>query len=193
MGNYFVFLDDDDFFYPDHLSNLIAQTQSGNNPIVYSWSEQRSIERAEDGHIIKTGRIKRIRRESFSLLHLIAGNYIPINAVLFHRSLHEKAGGFDDDLEYLEDWLLWLRYAAHVPFWPCTRKATAVYNVALNKKSYASRRKIIRSQIGYIDKVVSQIKPVWGLDVLRHEMGLHATKISVVLCKIFYRITSYRL
>src|SRR5690606_21220136 len=37
-------------------------------------------------------------------------NFIPIQAIVFKRQLFEQRGGFDVELDQLEDWHLWLRY-----------------------------------------------------------------------------------
>jgi hypothetical protein len=34
-----------------------------------------------------------------------------IQSVLFERQLFLERGGFDEDMDALEDWLLWLRYS----------------------------------------------------------------------------------
>lgn len=41
---------------------------------------------------------------------LMDHNFIPIQAMLFQRRLFEERGGFDVELEQLEDWNLWLRF-----------------------------------------------------------------------------------
>ena len=41
---------------------------------------------------------------------LLDHNFIPIQAILFKRELYEQHGGFDTELDQLEDWNLWLRY-----------------------------------------------------------------------------------
>jgi hypothetical protein len=51
---------------------------------------------------------------SRALLHL--ANQMPIQSVLVRRDLVLRAGGFDPDLLYLEDWDLWLRCTAMMPF-----------------------------------------------------------------------------
>lgn len=34
-----------------------------------------------------------------------------IQSVLFERRLYQQRGGFETDMDALEDWVLWLRYA----------------------------------------------------------------------------------
>jgi hypothetical protein len=54
--------------------------------------------------------------QPFNLLLLLWRNYLPIQSVLFHRSLYDENGGFDESLDYLEDWDLWIRYAVTTKF-----------------------------------------------------------------------------
>lgn len=192
QGEYCLFLDEDDFLKPEHLSFLLGTARGGGHRIVHSFSEQRAVARDVNGCIVKTGRLKRIRREFFSPLHLVWGNYLPINAVLFARTLYEQAGGFDENLNYLEDWLLWLRYAAIEPEWGCSKTPTAVYHVALNRKSYLARRKTIRQQIEYVRAEMEKIVPTWTFALLRRDIGV-SFRFCAFARKVFYHLTSFRI
>ena len=48
-----------------------------------------------------------------SLEDLCMGNPFPIQAVAFHKSLVQTCGGLDIELDALEDWDLWVRFARH--------------------------------------------------------------------------------
>jgi hypothetical protein len=48
--------------------------------------------------------------------------------VLFQRKLYEEHGGFDLDLDNLEDWNLWVRYSLKNDF-KLTPKVTSLYRV----------------------------------------------------------------
>ena len=54
--------------------------------------------------------------QPFDRITLWHHNYLPIQAVLFHRSLFEAHGGFAEDMDQLEDWNLWTRYTIHDDF-----------------------------------------------------------------------------
>lgn len=63
---------------------------------------------------------------------------MPIQNVLFRKSVYEKHGGFDLEIDHQEDWNLWCRYAqegdfVHVP------KTTALYRVPGDKYLKAQR------------------------------------------------------
>jgi hypothetical protein len=77
--------------------------------------------------------------QPFDRLTLWHHNYLPIQAVLFHRSLFEAHGGFAEDMDQLEDWNLWTRYSLCDDF---TRvgKTTSKYRVPDDPHEAALRR-----------------------------------------------------
>jgi hypothetical protein len=52
-----------------------------------------------------------VLRQPFDYSILRHHNYMAIQSVLFERKLFESRGGFDLDMDALEDWVLWQRYA----------------------------------------------------------------------------------
>jgi hypothetical protein len=62
----------------------------------------------------------RVRTLQYSLDYdpdyLLLANYIPIHTLLLPRELFRKVGGFDEGLEYSEDWDFLIRLAAETPF-----------------------------------------------------------------------------
>ena len=67
-------------------------------------------------------------RQPFDRLTLWHHNFLPIQAVLFHRSLYERHGGFAEDMDQLEDWNLWTRYTLEDDF-VLVEKTTSKYRV----------------------------------------------------------------
>src|SRR5690606_7506934 len=65
-------------------------------------------------------------------------NYIPIHCLLFERALVDEAGGFDEELQLLEDWDLWLRFAARTDFL-YVPKTTCLYRVPAEASASAAR------------------------------------------------------
>ncbi|MFA7240299.1 MAG: glycosyltransferase [Sulfuricellaceae bacterium] len=107
-GEYLIFLDDDDWFEPDHIEKLVAAF--GKNPyvkVVYSGvkcvdSEKNPLP-TEFSH-------------EFDAIRLLAENFIPIHAVLFSRSLFELGCRVDESLDLYEDWDFWIQLARHADF-----------------------------------------------------------------------------
>ncbi len=46
-----------------------------------------------------------------------AGNRIQCPSIVVRRSVFERLGGFRPEISYAADWEMWMRIAAHFPFW----------------------------------------------------------------------------
>ena len=103
-GEYFCFLDDDDALFPDHIKILVDLAQSREELVVYAVAEECQIRiKSRNPYRIEEKR-KRIRyRQPFCRLLLFKENYLPIQTVLFSRKLYELEGGFDENLDCLEE------------------------------------------------------------------------------------------
>ncbi len=105
---YCNFLDDDDYFYPDHLEYMateaalhpgadlvlgasVAARQAGDTPLV-----------SADLELIHFDRLN-----VFTMSQMCQ---IPILSVCFKHSLYEKHGGLAEDMHAHEDWSMWLRF-----------------------------------------------------------------------------------
>jgi LmbE family N-acetylglucosaminyl deacetylase/predicted HAD superfamily hydrolase/glycosyltransferase involved in cell wall biosynthesis len=104
-GEYLIFLDDDDLFYPEHITDLVAALQKHKNArCTYAGIR---IEHYTDGQLETVTELN----EPFDRRRLWGGNFIPIHAMLFERSLIIDGCRFDEDLEIFEDWDLWFQLA----------------------------------------------------------------------------------
>lgn len=141
-GEYFIFLDDDDEFFPDHLEVLINCLEKENGRAAYSLAYEVPTDVISNDPYVYTEKARRVAfNQPFNLLLLLWRNYIPIQAMFFHRSLYDEYGGFDESLDYLEDWDLWIRYAAMEKF-IFIPKITSKYRVPLkNSKADKVREK----------------------------------------------------
>lgn len=111
-GDCLLFLDDDDYLLPDHVEKLVLALQEAPHTLVaYSDVQPVDMEGVARG-------------EPFSMpydpLRLLAGNWMPPQAVLFKRALIQKGCRFDETLDLYEDWDFWLQAAslssfAHAP------------------------------------------------------------------------------
>jgi LmbE family N-acetylglucosaminyl deacetylase/glycosyltransferase involved in cell wall biosynthesis len=120
------FLDDDDLCYPDHLERLLRAHRSGPEPVVYS-----------DAATV----VYRRREESWEPLHrtlqysldfdpdfLLLANYIPLHTLLMPRALFTGTGGFDETLDFSEDWDFLIRLSFETSF-RHVRAVTCEYRV----------------------------------------------------------------
>jgi glycosyltransferase involved in cell wall biosynthesis len=121
-----AFLDDDDRCFPDHLERLVHAQRQGPEPVVYADAATVVYGRGENGWE------PRVRTLQYSLDYdpdyLLLANYIPIHTLLLPRELFRKIGGFDEGLEYSEDWDFLIRLAAETPF-RHVRAVTCEYRV----------------------------------------------------------------
>lgn len=138
-GVYCNFLDDDDYLLPNHVEVLVENILKKKVRAVYSIAEEHQIRKdAKDPSKFKVKR-KLIRyKQPFNRLLLFYMNYIPIQSILFERSLYEQYGGIDEELELLEDWDLWVRYAMEDDF-VFVPEVTSVYHTPYKGKGRSSR------------------------------------------------------
>jgi len=120
-GEYLIFLDDDDLFDPDHIANLVETlSDSENCSAAYTGVKVENEKGAASG----------IYNQNFIAARLMAGNFIPIHAVLFKRDLVAQGCRFDENLDNYEDWDFWLQVARKTNF-AHTTKVSAVYRAQL--------------------------------------------------------------
>lgn len=136
-GKYLNFLDDDDILLPKHISTLVEYLERTDLRAAYAVGEEHQILRQKDGSF-KTKR-KLIRyRYPFNRMLLFYMNYIPIQTILFERSLYEQCGGFDEELDILEDWDVWVRYATVCDF-GFVDQVTSVYYTPFRNRTKKNR------------------------------------------------------
>jgi len=147
-GEFVLFLDDDDLIFADHIETLVeALALNPDAAAAYSlaWEVPTDASRLADGSYVELEPVfNRAMQRPFDLGVLREFNYIPIQAILFQRKLYLERGGFEEDLDALEDWNLWNRYAvgnrfAYVP------KVTSLYRVPADPRIAEKRAEIFRA------------------------------------------------
>ena len=129
-GDYIGFLDDDDLFFADHIEVLTDEILNNQNIAAAYTSafEVQTEEESKDPLLYVEKAFNIIHRQEFSRCLMWHHNYIPIQSILFSRKLYEKYGGFNEELENLEDWNLWTRYSLKNDF-TYIQKTTSLYRV----------------------------------------------------------------
>ena len=121
------FLDDDDFFYPDHLELLVGFWCAHPEADLVLGSAM-ALFCLPDGTATNLEPMIFDRIDRFSMCQSCR---IPIQTVLFRRSLFEQYGGLIETLDAHEDWGMWLKYLEHgrriTPHAPDIRRATSVF------------------------------------------------------------------
>lgn len=119
-GEYIAFLDDDDLLFGDHIQVLTHALQRETNAAAayaLSWEVRTQwIDKSRALYREMLHLSPPRMRGPFSMDRLVRENMMPIQAVLFRRSVYEQEGGFNERLSQLEDWNLWVRYAAYGTF-----------------------------------------------------------------------------
>ena len=123
-GDYFVFLDDDDWLDPAHISLLLATLLEHPQAwVAYCGTELRDF---------KGARLEIDPMNApFDAGRLRSGNFIPLNAILFSKEVIAKGARFDEGLDVYEDWDFLLQIAEWTAFIHVDRIA-AYYRAAGN-------------------------------------------------------------
>ena len=148
------FLDDDDLLFADHVETLVeAVTAAGAaGGYALSWETATEMIDRERAEYRETAHVTR-HRQPFDRLTLWHHNYLPIQAVLFHRRLYDRHGGFAEDMDQLEDWNLWTRYTLDESFVQ-VEKTTSIYRVPAGAREAAGRQELL--DLAYRDAVERQ-------------------------------------
>ena len=133
-GKYLCFLDDDDIFYPHHISTLVSKLESANYKVAYSDAVRATqVPRSYNPGTYKTCDSALVYSEDFDLGKLLCedGNYLPILCVMFEKACLESGIKFDGQMDVLEDWDFWIQLAQEFEFLHIP-EITAEYRVRLD-------------------------------------------------------------
>jgi LmbE family N-acetylglucosaminyl deacetylase len=108
-NEYVAFLDDDDLYYPEHLSTLANAARRSQATAWYSDAVSAFVD-GESRHRM------RIYARDFDLELLFVDNYIPLTTLLFRRDDFLDLGGFDPDFDLFEDWDFLIRLSQRGKF-----------------------------------------------------------------------------
>ncbi len=151
-GSYINFLDEDDLLYADHVASLLSEL-GDNEKYGAVWGSAFCVKtQVNEEH-------SRYTEKEYILAHvkeptlneLLDINHFPIQAVLFRRDCYEELGGFDVNLELMEDWDLWIRYFSRFLF-KRVKKTTSLYRVPHGDDDYTSRKE----ELEYFENMVHE-------------------------------------
>ncbi len=109
QGEFILFLDDDDWISPEHISTLLKCL--GDNPQAgVAYSSTQKTDRA--GRPIEAD----VFRIPYEAARLRRDNFIPIHAAMFKASLLAEGCRFDESFDVFEDWDFWLQLSNQTDF-----------------------------------------------------------------------------
>lgn len=171
-GTYCVFLDDDDQFYCDHIETLVAAVLADEEArAAYSLAFDVPSKRLPDtggAFDLELPTTHAFMDAELDAEGMKSRNYLPIQAVLFERSLFEERGGFDDDLDMLEDWVLWQKYSHGVRF-TYVPKTTSFYRTPMDRVKYGERMKALNSNYETIVARMATWRAEWDAGMMQAE------------------------
>lgn len=148
-GDLIGFLDDDDWFEPNHV-DLLAGLLEGNAAaaavFAAAWQQEADLN-VQDPAQSTLGAKDVFYRPMRSSLDLLGKNLFPIQAVLFRRTTLEASGArFFVELDALEDWLFWQQLLLGERILS-TEQVTSTFLVPLDKSLQERRAEIHRNAI----------------------------------------------
>lgn len=144
-GDFVMFLDDDDLLFSDHLETLMSVLNSDTSlSAAYSLAFEvyTRLDINNEEYMEESFHTPDIFRQEWDYEVLKDHNFIPIQSILFNRNLYISRGGFDPNLDQLEDWNLWLRYGYRNKF-AYVAKTTSLYRVPAELNVRLDRAKIL--------------------------------------------------
>ena len=158
-GVYNLFLDDDDLLFCDHIETSVRELENDLElSAVYalSWDVETKLngDSIDQGYVEMSHSTSDVLRQEFDRDTLQHHNYISIQSILFRRTLYEEHGGFDEALDNLEDWNLWVRYSSKATF-KLIKKTTSMFRTPWDLIEKSQRQKILDT---YYEKAVKKNK-----------------------------------
>jgi glycosyltransferase involved in cell wall biosynthesis len=113
-GDYIAFLDDDDTFYPYHLSTLVAEMEKNNLSVIYSDAICHVLQKKNNQYVTQVKQI--VYSIDYNHDLLLVQNISPVNCFVFSKKLLEKYYIRFEDYRVYEDWLFWIELAKQTDF-----------------------------------------------------------------------------
>lgn len=151
-GDFVNFLDEDDLFYCDHVETLINAIDS--KPEMGAvWSSAFSVKTDinKDSKVYSDKEYTLAHTEEPNSETILHTNFFPIQAVLFRRECYDTLGGFDPEIDLLEDWDLWIKYMKKYEF-RRVQKTTSLYRVPFMTENYEERDNLMHEYYGRVQK-----------------------------------------
>ncbi|MFW0758497.1 glycosyltransferase [Pseudomonas sp. H11T01] len=147
QGQYYMFLDDDDLLFSDHVETLMQCLSSDRSlDAAYSLAFEVTTHVAEDksSYVEELLFTPPVFRQVWDYSVMQRHNFIPIQSIIFKKELYQRWGGFDLALDQLEDWNLWLRYGYNGNF-RYVEKTTSLFRTPAESSVRAERHALLHN------------------------------------------------
>lgn len=142
-GKYLNFLDDDDLFFADHIEVLVSELEKSSAKAAYAVGLETAIDvKSKEPYIYQVKNSRTVHHQKFDKIMICHHNYIPIQCIMFEKELFTQYGGFDESVDALEDWDLWVRFSLYTDF-IYVEKTTSIYRVPFSRKTNEERQKAL--------------------------------------------------
>lgn len=149
-GAYLCFLDDDDLVYADHIETIVGELLKGDFDLVHAPAFCVSTNvKSNDPYVYEELDFDIRHDYPIEKEELLNNNLFPIQSVIFKKQLFDELGGFDESIDYLEDWALWLKYVKDASI-SYVDKVTSLYRVPSSSKLFKTRLSQLLSTRNYV-------------------------------------------
>lgn len=183
-GRWCLFLDDDDLLFADHIESLASALFKNPNAVAsYSlaWEVITDTKHLTAGKYTEISyNIPPYTLQDFDYEILRHHNFMPIQSVLFERELYVQHKGFEENMDALEDWILWARYAygnqfVYVP------KVTSMFRTPFNSVQIQQRLDAFSKAYPLaIARIEEHIAKADQIQDVTYDNKIHATKHEVI-------------
>lgn len=140
-GEYINFLDDDDFFYPEHIELMLATFEMNPDADIVMNGYLTFLQNTQSlkPYIYEIRSREYHVPERLDVMTMCKRDQIPILTAMFKRQLYDKMGGLREDIETNEDWGMWLRFFTLKPVCVTNDRATSAFVFPADPEEAARR------------------------------------------------------
>lgn len=162
-GEYICYLDDDDEFLPMHLETAVEALSENKVDVIYTNALYVDEVIVNNKRIIK----REYTKQTFNIFsneNLLISNFIPINTLMYKAALLHEVKGFNEKLDFLEDWEFFIRLASIKSFLHINKITVKIRNRIFDKDNISD----INNEKHYqVCKEIYQIHPAKNIEVLK--------------------------
>lgn len=113
-GEFINFLDDDDFFYADHLELMLSKFEECPEAQLVVGAALEMVAEVTSREPYRLDVKQWVHLDNLRCDPLLVAGAIPmpLQSVMFRRELYEQYGGMHETIDGGEDWYMWLKYFA---------------------------------------------------------------------------------